>query len=286
LDNRNSSLREILGPIAYHPELMDAINITQFDPRAEFAKVPPTLAKETLKERFKKDEMPHLRPDLIRSVILYNYGGLWMDADTVLLQDVGPLLGEDWAYLVQGKQGSIEGALLSASRPASHFASEYLISYVMRQPPLETDMKKERTLLDELFGNDPSHTSLHVLPPCFIDSDADAPTEAAVLAADSPSGSSFFSKAVAERYSARFSVGIRDAIRDNSSAEVSVLQGPAFLPYSGSTQDDVDDKPPPPLSPSFAYHHRANFGASWAKGSLADVAERTFMKKLNIHGQH
>ena len=30
-----------------------------------------------------------------------------MDADTVLMQDVAPLLGEDWAYLVKGKEGAV-----------------------------------------------------------------------------------------------------------------------------------------------------------------------------------
>jgi hypothetical protein len=107
LDKSDSAIHDMLGPIARHPEFMDAINITTFDPKAEFAKVPVTLARDVLEERFKKDTMPEVRPDLYRSVILYNYGGLWMDADTVLMQDVSPLLGEDWAYLVNGKKETL-----------------------------------------------------------------------------------------------------------------------------------------------------------------------------------
>jgi len=284
LDNHNSSLREILGPIAYHPELMDAINITQFDPKIEFAKVPPTFARETLNQRYKSNEMPALKPDLIRSVILYNYGGLWMDADTVLLQDVAPLLGEDWAYLVAGRQGAIEGALLSASKPASHFTNEYLISYVMRQPPIHAEQTKEQPLLVELFNRDPSHTTLHALPPCFFDSDTHTDSVEAVLVADASTRSNFFEKVVAEPYREIFSVGIRDALQDGSGAEASVLQGPAFARYANPEQDqDDDEKQSASTSPSFAYHWRGNYASPWVTGSLADVAERTFMKKLNIH---
>jgi hypothetical protein len=284
LDNHNSSLREILGPIAYHPELMDAINITQFDPKIEFAKVPPSFAKETLKQRYKSNEMAHLRPDLIRSVILYNYGGLWMDADTVLLQDAAPLLGEDWAYLVTGRQGVVEGAFLSASKPASHFANDYLISYVMAQPPLQSEATKQQPLLVELFNKDPSHTTFHALPPCFFDSDVAVDSTAAVLASDASAGSQFFERAVAEAYRETFAVGIRDAMQDNSTTEASVLQGSAFARYANPEEDqDEDQTPSASSSPSFAYHWRGNYGSAWVKGSLADVAERTFMKKLNIH---
>jgi hypothetical protein len=265
---------------------MDAINITQFEPKVEFSKVPPTFAQETLKQRYKSNEMPLLKPDLIRSVILYNYGGLWMDADTVLLQDVAPLLGEDWAYLVSGRQGAIEGALLSASKPASHFTNEYLVSYVMKQPPLDSERTKEKPLLVEIFNRDPSHTTLHALPPCFFDSDAHADAAQAVLATDVSAGSAFFEKTVTEPYREIFAVGINDAIHDSSTSEASVLQGPAFARYVNLGQDqDDEEKPTASTSPSFAYHWRGNYGSRWVAGSLADVAERTFMKKLNIRAK-
>lgn len=284
LESPHNTLKEMLGPIAHHAELMDAINITTFDPKVEFAKVPPSLAKETLSERYKKDTMPSLRSDLYRSVILYNYGGLWMDADTVLMQDVAPLLGEDWAYLVRGKEGAVEGALLSASRPKSHFANAYLIQMVMREPPLDSEMEKQKPLLVEIFNNDPAHTSMHVLPPCFIDSDPAPPSiDGAVLSSDTSLGSDFFGKAVAMPYRAYFSMGIQEAVKDNSTAEVSVLQDPSFAQPSGGNEDEDESAP---TSPSWAYHWRGNFGASWARGSLADVAERTFMKKLQLKMHH
>jgi hypothetical protein len=285
LDRNDKVIKEMLGPIAHHAEFMDAINITTFDPKAEFAKVPPTLARETLAERYKKDTMPELRSDLYRAIILYNYGGLWMDADTVLMQDVAPLLGEDWAYLVKGKEGAVEGALMSASRPKSHFTNAYLISMVMREPPIDFEMEKQKPLLAELFNNDPAHTTMHVLPPCFVDGDS-APVTAgtAVLSSGTSLGSDFFGKAVALPYREYFSFGVADAMKDNSTTEVSVLQDPSFVRPSDSDHEQEDDEAP--TSPSWAYHWRGNFGAPWARGSLADVAERTFMRKLQLKNHH
>merc|ERR1719198_999377 len=139
--------------------------------------------------------MPELRPDLYRATILYNYGGLWMDADTVLLKDVAPLMGEDWAHLVKGKEGAVEGALLSTSKPKSHFATDYLISMVMREPPIDAEIEKHKPLLVEIFNNDPAHTTMHVLPPCFLDSEP-VSKGVAVLTSDASPGSNFFGKAV------------------------------------------------------------------------------------------
>jgi len=271
-EQKNSDiLKSMLGPIMHRPEFLDAINITTFDHKAEFDKVAPSLAKSVLAELYKKDSAPELRPDLFRSIILYNYGGMWMDADTMLMQDMSPLMGEDWAYLQKGK-GSIEGALLSASKPQSHFTTSYLISLVMREPPL--DGEEQKPLLSEVFEKDPSRTTLHVLPPCFFDSDP-APETTAVLA-ETASSSPFFGTAVPEAYRSFFADGIKEAIKDNSTQDASVLQMP-----SPAGQDEEEDKPA--AAPVWAYHWRGNFGASWARGSFADVAERTFMKKLQIH---
>lgn len=280
LDKQHKTIQEVLGPIAHHPEFMDAIKITTFDHKAEFAKVPPSLAKQTLTERYEKHSMPSLRSDLFRSVILYNYGGMWMDADTVLMQDVSPLFGEDWAHLVNGKEGAVEGALLSASKPNSHFTNAYLISMVMRDTPL--DGEKQRPLLVDIFNNDPSHTTMHVLPPCFLDSEPLPDTsDTAVLSSGASLGSVFFGEPVAEPYRAFFSVGIADAVKDASSGDVSVLQDMSSLTPLAAVDEDDDDKPAP-TSPVWAYHWRGNFEAPWARGSLADVAERTFMKKLRL----
>jgi len=289
VDKNSDTMKEMLGPIGHHPELMDAINITTFDPKIEFLKVPPTVARERLEEHYKKDPNPEIRSDLYRAVVLYNYGGLWMDADTVLMQDVAPLFGEDWAHLVRGREGAIGGGLLSASGPKSHFTNAYLISVVMREPPMDEEEKKaQKPLLVEIFENDPAHTILHVLPPCFLDTEPsqELAGNVAVLASDAGVGgeSVFFGKAVAQPYRAFFSSGIKDASSDNSTSDVSALQEtPAVVENS---DDDDDKEKAPAQAPTWAYHWRGNFAAPWARGSLADVAERTFMKQLKLHQVH
>ena len=36
----------------------------------------------------------------MRATLLYNYGGAWMDSDVLLVQNLAPLLEEDWAVLM------------------------------------------------------------------------------------------------------------------------------------------------------------------------------------------
>merc|ERR1719223_1545550 len=99
------------------------------------------------------------------------------------MQDVVPLLGEDWAHLVTGRQG-VEGSLISVSEPRSHFATEYLTSLVMRLPPLEGEVQKP--LLEEIYAADPTRTTMHALPPCFVDSEPSMTVNAAVLVETAP----------------------------------------------------------------------------------------------------
>ena len=37
--------------------------------------------------------------DLFRLVVLHNYGGVYLDCDTLLLRDYGPLVGDEFAYV-------------------------------------------------------------------------------------------------------------------------------------------------------------------------------------------
>mmetsp|Transcript_2579 Transcript_2579/g.4680 ORF Transcript_2579/g.4680 Transcript_2579/m.4680 type:complete len:787 (+) Transcript_2579:69-2429(+) len=288
MDRDNAVLQEILGPINSHPEMLDAINITKFDPWFEFAKVPPSIARDRLHERYEQDAVPMLRPDLYRAVILYNYGGLWMDADTMLMQDVVPLMGEDWAYIARGKQGAVEGALLSSSKPFSHFANEYLMNMIMKEEPLfGNDVPglpgEDRSVLDEIFENDPDHLNFHVLPPCFVDTEPSQNKDSAVLASDAVPDSSFFGRSVPSSYRDLFSLGIEEAEQEanngtNANLAAAALELPAAQAESGANAFGTHST----ASPSWAFHWRGKWDAPWKQGSFADVAERTFMKKLRL----
>lgn len=280
MDRHSDVMLNILGPLNSHPEMLDAINITTFDPQHEFAKVPPSVARERLHERYEQDAMPMLRPDLYRAVILYNYGGIWMDADTILMQDVVPLMGEDWAYIARGKEGAVEGALLSSSRPRSHFANEYLMNMIMKDEPLFSNTAEEKPILVELFESDPDHANFHVLPPCFVDAEPSQSVDAAVLAADVVPETQFFGRSVPSSYREYFLLGIEDAEQEaaNSTDASGTTKGAAValeLPDEKFGTHSI-------ASPSWAYHWRGNWNAPWKQGSFADVAERTFTKKLRL----
>ena len=49
---------------------------------------------------YQSQEIVKSQSDLMRSVLLYNYGGAWMDTDVLLVQDLSPILEEDWAVLM------------------------------------------------------------------------------------------------------------------------------------------------------------------------------------------
>lgn len=289
LDKTDPLLQDLLGPLRSHPEMLDAINVTKFNPDQEFRKVPPTIARERLHERYEQDTMPMLRSDLYRAIILYNYGGLWMDADTILMQDVVPLMGEDWAYIARGKEGVVEGALLSSSAPFSHFSNQYLMNMIMREEPLFKEItngvpKEDKSILDEMSDNDPDHLNFHVLPPCFIDADpAQREADAAVLASDATPDSSFFGRSTPSSYRDYFSAGIEEAEQEDNGNGNATSTAAAALELP-AVQEEIMGRSfgKQEMSPSWAYHWRGNWDAPWRKGSFADIAERTFLKKLKI----
>jgi len=45
------------------------------------------------------DALAYLEGDLFRLIALYNYGGIYVDADVILLRDWSPLLYEGFEFL-------------------------------------------------------------------------------------------------------------------------------------------------------------------------------------------
>ena len=54
----------------------------------------------TLLNIYESQEIASSMSDLMRSMLLYNYGGAWMDSDVLLVQNLAPILEEDWAVLM------------------------------------------------------------------------------------------------------------------------------------------------------------------------------------------
>jgi hypothetical protein len=76
-------------------EYKDMITFNVYDAHEE--------AKDTLLEDHPylslKDEKYYLQSDLARILLLYKYGGVWVDMDIVLLRDFKPILDQEYMYM-------------------------------------------------------------------------------------------------------------------------------------------------------------------------------------------
>ena len=58
------------------------------------------------------DSQGYLRGDLMRLLLLHNYGGVWVDADVLLLRDFAPILGQQFLYKWGGHCDELNGAVV------------------------------------------------------------------------------------------------------------------------------------------------------------------------------
>jgi len=166
----NGTIRQELQDILTKPGLSQSIVLHQFDAGREFSKVSPNSAV-LLTGIFDKDGAVQAKSDLQRVIILYNYGGIWLDTDVILIQSLTPLMGVDWAYL--GQDTVINNAALSVSAPQSVFATSYLMALVSQfvTPELQDTsyFKHGSHILSQLYSQEWTRNSFHVLPACFFD---------------------------------------------------------------------------------------------------------------------
>ena len=97
-------VQEIFAPLLEQYGMY--IEIKRFDAAAEIKKVSSyyeantdsfsNLTKELVKI-YKSQERMESQSNLMRTFLLYNYGGAWIDSDTLLVQSLSPLLEEEWA---------------------------------------------------------------------------------------------------------------------------------------------------------------------------------------------
>ena len=97
-------IQEIFAPLL--EQYGKYIEIKRFDAAAEIKKVCSHYESNTqsfsnlteeLVKIYESQELVDSQSDLMRLFLLYNYGGAWIDSDTLLVQSLSPLLEEEWA---------------------------------------------------------------------------------------------------------------------------------------------------------------------------------------------
>lgn len=114
-------LEKLLDVVLSHPVYGKSVVLKRFDAASEFGALrfldgPPRDRLRTLWGRTEGAT----KSDLARYVMLHNYGGLWVDTDTLFLKDIRPLAGKDFVHGVEGDK-FFNNAVVGTSGPRSRF---------------------------------------------------------------------------------------------------------------------------------------------------------------------
>eukprot|EP00980_Cylindrotheca_fusiformis_P001099 scaffold305_cov110-Cylindrotheca_fusiformis.AAC.17 len=90
---------EWLAILLKHEEYGKRLRLDNWDIETLNADDLPHDFLETFKEAYLNLAVPASRSDVRRYAVMYHYGGLWFDTDTVFLSDVRPLMGYDYVVV-------------------------------------------------------------------------------------------------------------------------------------------------------------------------------------------
>lgn len=138
----------------------DRLDWKHYDLKSEIVGTP-------LDGRFKEidveDDLHWVDSDLFRVLILHNYGGVYLDADVMLLRDFAPIVGGEWLYQWGSSCNFANAAVLSLKKH-SLLAKEFL-SHMSTKDPRLGSFDWGRDLYHEVWKKQP----FNVLPSCFFD---------------------------------------------------------------------------------------------------------------------
>jgi 2-polyprenyl-3-methyl-5-hydroxy-6-metoxy-1,4-benzoquinol methylase len=114
----------------------------------------------------KDDELCWLGGDLFRLLILYRYGGVYVDCDVLLLRDLAPLLGQEFLYQWGTELDKMNGAVMRLF--AKSKTAENLLTMIPRMPAGVKSTDWGSTLYGEVRKFDKSFT---VFPCAFFNTE-------------------------------------------------------------------------------------------------------------------
>ena len=114
-----------------------------------------------------KDNQHWADGDLLRLVVLLKYGGVYVDADTILLRHLSPLLGGEWLYQWSAGCNDITGAVARFHRNCS--VVRHLLGQLAKTGPGLTNWGAGVYQWAERMFRERYETAFTVLPSCIFD---------------------------------------------------------------------------------------------------------------------
>jgi len=169
LENSLKWLKVLLDHYSYGKR----IRLQYFDPIFDVERLPLSKSEtESIKRALSKEGVKHLASasDIRRYAVLFTYGGIWFDTDTIFLTDVRPLMGVDSVSLTQEK--FFNNAFISTSTAHSEFMKRTLkrcAHLFQSDPKNENYFRFGPSLLQEMRNNMSETMPFTALPGCLVD---------------------------------------------------------------------------------------------------------------------
>lgn len=153
--------------LAVHPRFAPHLSFRLWNGTAELERTQAVPAELVDKLANTKDDLHWADGDLLRLVVLYNYGGVYVDADAILLRDLSPLLGGEWLYKWGTECGGINGALARFHRNSS--VVRHMLGTLAQIGPGMTNWGAVVYQETDKVYRERNETAFTILPTCFVD---------------------------------------------------------------------------------------------------------------------
>lgn len=155
--------------IINHKELQDFVDYIDFRIYNPVEESIGTPLEGKIEYLLAKDKKYYLQSDLLRLLVLYKYGGIWIDMDVILLRDFKPLMDQEFLYQWGGDVDFIKngccGTVMSLKKES--ILAEKFLNEIINQP-----MIGECTIWGkDLFARVYENYKFNILPSSFFNTE-------------------------------------------------------------------------------------------------------------------
>lgn len=128
-----------------------------------------TILEGNLQLENANDTKHYMKSGILRFLVTYKYGGVWLDMDMVLLRDFKPILDQEWAYM-WGSEMDFFNFGPCAAIMNIHKGSEH--GKICLEEIVKTEMIPDSTVLDHvLLAKVYSKKRFYVFPSAFFNTE-------------------------------------------------------------------------------------------------------------------